>query len=169
VVPPGHSSFPAINGRAAFALRERFGPDFPIIVPDSFLANESGVAPKGTYVSGAALYNPARQLPPAGRRFVSEFSATQPGRVVNTFTPYAAQATEVLLAAIAASDGTRESIVRQLLRVRIQNGILGSFGFNRQGDMTVNVMPVFRVPAPALQDEPWPLHSVIKVPAELVG
>ena len=169
VVPPVHASFPAVNGRAAFALRKRFGPKFPIIVPDSFLVNESGVAPAGTYVSGAGIVDPARQLPPAGRRFVTEFSATQPGGVVNTFTPYAAEAAEALLAAIAASDGTRESVVRQLLRVRIQNGILGSFGFNRQGDMTVNVMPVFRVPAAPLQNQPWPLYSVIEVPAELVS
>ena len=70
--------------------------------------------------------------------FVREFSATQPGHVVNTFTPYAAQSTEVLLAAIAASDGTRASVSHQLLSVRVTDGILGSFGFDQNGDMTFN-------------------------------
>jgi hypothetical protein len=38
-----------------------------------------------------------------------------------------AQATEVLLKAIAASDGSRASVTRNMFRTRVKNGVLGSF------------------------------------------
>jgi hypothetical protein len=47
-----------------------------------------------------------------------------------------------LLAAIAHSDGTRASVTRALLKVNVTDGILGSFGFDRNGDMTTNLIPV---------------------------
>jgi ABC-type branched-subunit amino acid transport system substrate-binding protein len=47
-----------------------------------------------------------------------------------------AQATEVLLDAIADSDGTRSSVSERLLGVRVTDGILGSFDFDANGDRT---------------------------------
>ncbi len=121
-----------------------------LIGPDSFLPASNqvhtiGKAAVGMYVTGGVVTDPSNQLPPAGRRFVREFSATQSRRNVNFYAPYAAQAAEVLLQAIAQSDGTRASVTRELLRVRIRNGILGSFGFDRNGDSTSNLFPVFQV------------------------
>ena len=49
----------------------------------------------------------------------------------------------MLLRAIAASDGTRPSVIDQLFKVRIENGVLGSFGFTKTGDMTPASIPVF--------------------------
>lgn len=167
VVPGSHGVTEPVFDRMAYALRERFGPEFPIIGPDSFLAPEPGITPEGMYVSGASLSDPARQLPPGGQQFVADFSATQPDGVVNTFTPYAAQATEVLLAAVAASHGTRESVVDELLAVQVEDGILGSFAFDVNGDITVNSMPVFQVPELARQRGDWPLVAVIDVPSGL--
>jgi ABC-type branched-subunit amino acid transport system substrate-binding protein len=130
------------------ALRTVYGADLPIILPDAMLFGDYlsrlGRLGEGIYVSGGKVADPEHQLPPEGRRFVRSFSATQPGRVVNAFTPYTAQATELLLAAIARSDGTRASVLRELRRAVVRNGILGDFSFDENGDMTVNRMPVFR-------------------------
>jgi branched-chain amino acid transport system substrate-binding protein len=161
---------PPLSGRIVVELRRVFGRQTPIVANDGYLEGfgladvSSGHPTAGTYISGAFVSDPAKQLPPAGVEFVREFSATQPGRTVNTFTPYAAQSTEVLLAAIAASDGTRASVSNQLLSVRVTDGILGSFGFDENGDMTFNTMPIFRVPAGPPTDGPLPVYAVIEVP-----
>ena len=47
---------------------------------------------------------------------------------------YAGQAAEVMLDAIAASDGTRQSILEQLFATSVTDGIVGSFHFNENGD-----------------------------------
>jgi ABC-type branched-subunit amino acid transport system substrate-binding protein len=56
-----------------------------------------------------------------------------------------AQAAEALLAAIARSDGSRGSVTVELRRLEIENGILGSFRFDRNGDITPASFTVFRV------------------------
>ena len=161
---------PPLSGRIVIELRRVFGRLTPIVANDGYLEGfgvadvSPGHPSAGTYISGAYVSDPARQLPPAGVEFVREFSATQPGRTVNTFTPYAAQSTEVLLAAIAASDGTRASVSDHLLSVRVTDGILGSFGFDQNGDMTFNAMPIFRVPGGPPTNGPYPVYTVIQVP-----
>jgi hypothetical protein len=67
-----------------------------------------------------------QELGAAGRRFLREFGATQSGRV-DVASVYAAQATELLLDAIARSDGTRASVSAQLFRARVRDGLVGSF------------------------------------------
>jgi ABC-type branched-subunit amino acid transport system substrate-binding protein len=56
-----------------------------------------------------------------------------------------AQATEVLLDAIAASDGTRASVTRHLLSTRVKDGILGSFEFDANGDTTAGGVTMYRI------------------------
>jgi hypothetical protein len=46
---------------------------------------------------------------------------------------HAAQATDVVLDAIARSDGTRASVLEVLLRTRVAGGLLGDFSFDRRG------------------------------------
>jgi len=58
---------------------------------------------------------------------------------------YAAQAATALLDAIARSDGTRASVTKQLFASKVSNGILGSFGFTPEGDMTPSPVTIFRV------------------------
>jgi branched-chain amino acid transport system substrate-binding protein len=142
------------SSRLVRAVRRRFGQSLPIIADDGFLPADAqrgvvGPAAAGMYISGALVLDPARQLPAAGLAFVRRFSATQPQHVANLFTPYAAQATDVLLAAIAGSDGSRASVVKQLFRIRVRNGILGSFHFTPQGDVSVASFPIFQVPLTA--------------------
>ena len=82
---------------------------------------------------------------PAGQRFLKEFG--QPPFDHRTFlgAPEAAQAVEVLLDAIAASDGTRASVVDRLFETNVSNGILGSFSFDRRGDIVPGAVGVYRV------------------------
>ena len=49
---------------------------------------------------------------------------------------FAAQAAEVVLAAIARSDGTRAAVLRELRASRVRDGILGTFRFDGNGDIT---------------------------------
>jgi len=63
---------------------------------------------------------------------------------VEPFTPEAAQATEVLLDAIGRSDGTRASVVDELFATKVENGILGSFTFDRLGDIDPAPVGVYR-------------------------
>ena len=119
-------------------LRARFGQDLLILGPDSFNIGEElfaglGPAARGIHISTPGV--PLQRLGPAGRRFVDEFGATQPGGIVTLDAVYAAQATEVLLDAIARSDGSRASVTRALLATKIEDGLIGDVSFDADGDV----------------------------------
>jgi branched-chain amino acid transport system substrate-binding protein len=127
--------------RAAIGLRPA------LIAPDGWaplpaLIQTTGPASRGMYLSIPGL--PASRMGPLGREVAAKFG---PGRLGSGGAPYAAQATEVLLEAIARSSGTRASVVAQLYKLRFKNGILGSFRFDRSGDPTLNPVTVFRAVA----------------------
>jgi branched-chain amino acid transport system substrate-binding protein len=122
------------------ALRDRLGHRIVLIGLEYV-----GYAEPGMYVTSTARAK--ESLGPAGRRFLREFAATQPGGAVpfGAFIPEAAQATEALLEAIERSDGTRASVLRELRGLEIEDGILGSFSFDDNGDMTPAAISIFRV------------------------
>jgi len=131
------------------ALRARLGTKVTLIAGDGFLdiptlLHLTGAAADGMYVSLPG--RPNQQLPPTGRRFVDTFATTQANPHVTSYSAaYAAQATEILLAAIAHSDGTRASVTKRLFATKVSNGILGSFTFTRDGDMTPTPVTIFHV------------------------
>ena len=49
------------------------------------------------------------------------------------------------MAAIARSDGTRASVLGEIQAIRVRGGILGSFRFDRNGDITPAKVTVLRV------------------------
>ena len=133
------------------ALRTRLGRRVKIMTNDGFLPiaalfRATGAAARGVYVSAAAL--PNRQLGLSGREFVTRFAATQHGAEVDHAAVYAAQAAQVLLDAIARSDGSRASVTRALLATRVRGGILGSFGFDANGDPTIAPITIVRAQRP---------------------
>jgi branched-chain amino acid transport system substrate-binding protein len=141
---------PMNGGRAVKALRARLGRRVTLIGPDGFLRvpdllKVAGPAAVGMYVSIAGVTTGA--LGPAGRSFVRRLAAMEPGGTIpsGTYAPQAAQAAEVVLAAIARSDGTRASVLRELHATHVQGGILGSFRFDGNGDMTSTPVAIFRV------------------------
>jgi len=129
-------------------LRGRLGPAVDLLGPDGLtplplLVEKAGAGAYGVYVTLAGAV--VERLPPAGARFVERFGKTQPGAEIEPSAVYAAQATEVLLDAIARSDGTRASVLEQLFRTRVQDGLLGSFGFDANGDISESPVTILRV------------------------
>jgi branched-chain amino acid transport system substrate-binding protein len=134
------------GGRLVRDLRAALGPRVQILAPDGFapeaLIQQAGPAAEGV-VASVPVVDPAR-LPPTGRRFVDAFEQAIEGQAAPHSAP-TAQATEMLLDAIAASDGTRPSVTRNLLRTRVENGILGSFELDANGDTTAGGVTMYRI------------------------
>lgn len=129
-------------------LRTGLGPSVALLgaegsAPIGLLLRRSGGAARGMYVALNGLT--VERLPPRGLAFVRAFAATQPGAEIQATAVYAAQATEVLLRAIGRSNGTRASVVRELLRTRIADGLLGEVAFDANGDLTHAPVTIVRV------------------------
>ena len=86
-------------------------------------------------------------LTPAGRRFLRSVRVSPEQAFSQGFTgpAEAAPATEVLLEAIARSNGTRASVVEELFETRMKGGTLGSFSFDRRGDITPARIALFTI------------------------
>ena len=127
-------------------LRGERGWTTPLIAPDSFanagVAAELGRAGEGLYATEAGI--PRDRLPAAGKRFLRAFGRPSV-EVEQSYAIEAAQATEVLLDAIGRSDGTRASVVDELFATRVKNGILGSFTFDRYGDVVPAPVRIYRI------------------------
>jgi branched-chain amino acid transport system substrate-binding protein len=133
-------------------LRDALGPDVPLIAGDGFMPQEglvrlAGPAAEGMYL---ALYGlPDSELPPAGERFLEEFEAAHGGQKPPWYmATYGAQAVEILLDAIARSDGTRPSVNAELRRTLVEDGILGDIRFDENGDLVEGPVSFFRVVGP---------------------
>jgi DNA-binding SARP family transcriptional activator/ABC-type branched-subunit amino acid transport system substrate-binding protein len=135
---------------SAFLIRRLHAvmPRAQILAPDGFtplsdLIARAGAAAEGMTVTIPGI--PATKLGPAGRRFVAEFAKETGERNPAPATIEAAQATEVVLAAIARSNGTRTSVLHELARTRVHGGILGSFRFDANGDITNDAVTLYRI------------------------
>lgn len=133
-------------------LRDALGPDTPLIAGDSFMPSEglvnlAGPAARGMYLGVYGL--PNGELPPTGARFLEEFEAAQGRGATPSYTAtYGAQAVEILLDAIARSDGTRASVTRELRRTTVEDGILGDIRFDENGDLVEGPVTFFRAVGP---------------------
>jgi hypothetical protein len=76
---------------------------------------------------------PPETLTGPGKAFVSELQAGLGGAPVELFAPYAGQAAELLLSAIAPSPA-RADVVAAVLQARVEDGIIGSFSITASGD-----------------------------------
>jgi branched-chain amino acid transport system substrate-binding protein len=135
------------GGQLIKDLRAALGPDPLIMAPDGFnepasLVEVAGAAVEGTVITLAAI--PTARLPRAGARFAREFEQRF-GALPCCYSVYAAQATHVLLDAIAASDGTRAGVLRNLFRTRVDDGLLGDFTVDRFGDTSLTTIAVYRI------------------------
>lgn len=140
----GVSAFPT-SIRLLRELRARLGSGVQFMAPEVFdpaTAVLAGRAAEGMTISQPGP--PNDRLTGEGKRFVASFSerfGSEPTR----YATAAAQAMDVLLVAIAHSDGTRASVTRSLFEVRISNGILGSFWITPSGDTTLNTVAIYRI------------------------
>jgi branched-chain amino acid transport system substrate-binding protein len=137
-----------VGGALVRDLRARLGPDVALVAPDRFgvpdLIEAAGPTVRGMYFSVYGV--PNGELPPEGKRFLEEFEATRAGEPSPSYSAaYAAQAAEILLDAIARSDGTRSSVVQELRRTAVEDGILGDIRFDENGDLVEGPFTIFRV------------------------
>jgi len=139
----GPTSSPS-GARLLRDLRARLGRGVPVIASgfDPATAALAGAAAEGMIISfpGPAI----GLLKGEGARFVASFSKKF-GEKPTRFDVHAAQAIDVLLDAIARSDGTRPSVTSKLFATRVSNGILGSFWITPTGDTTLNAVAMYRV------------------------
>jgi ABC-type branched-subunit amino acid transport system substrate-binding protein/DNA-binding beta-propeller fold protein YncE len=161
------------------ALRARLGRRVPILtghyfadgVPD--VLEQVGPAARGLYVATSDLPRAELALTPAAERFLDEFGR---GDTEGGFVLEAAQTAELVLQAIARSDGTRASVLDELKTSRVRDGLLGSFRFDRNGDVTPATVPILRITGSTPPGTGLPsgfqgavVHRVVEVPRRLVN
>jgi branched-chain amino acid transport system substrate-binding protein len=108
-----------------------------LYMPDGFTTqqtiDEAGVEnTRGAYFSVAGV--PAEEFTGRGAEFVTEFQEVLGDEPIDPYAVYGAQATQVLLDAIAASDYSRAGIIESMFGVTVEDGFLGSFSFSEGGD-----------------------------------
>ncbi len=156
------------GGKLVRDLRAVLGSSVQILAPYGFTPIESiikdaGKAAEGVYVSVAGP--PVDQLTGKGKAFVEEFGATVGGAdKVQVYSAYAAQSAEILMDAIAASDGTRQSVVDSLFKTKVTDGIMGTFGLDANGDTDAGGVTVKQIKA-----EKQTTIRVVTPEASLVG
>ena len=68
--------------------------------------------------------------------FVQGFKQTLNGKPVDPYAILGAQAGKVLINAIGKSDGSRSQVITNVFNTKVNNGLIGSFAFNDNGDLT---------------------------------
>jgi branched-chain amino acid transport system substrate-binding protein len=131
-----------IDENGAKVIRDKvavLGPndgDVKLLAPDGFTTqqtiDEAGEAAAGMFMSVAGV--PIDEFAGQGATFAEEFGATLGGQPIDPYAIYGAQAAQILLDAIAASDGSRQSVIDQLFQTKVENGYLGNFEINENGD-----------------------------------
>jgi branched-chain amino acid transport system substrate-binding protein len=71
----------------------------------------------------------------AALTFIDGFKGELGSASVDPYAILGAQAAQVLLAAIAKSDGTRSSVIDEVFKTKVDNGLIGSFSLNENGDL----------------------------------
>ncbi len=138
-------------------VRAVLGARAPLVAGDAF----TFPAPRGSLRDGLYIATPqldVSALPAAGRKIVGRFG---PGFQPGLGPPYAAEAAEVLMDAIAKSDGTRASVTKDLLAEHVRSGYVGGFGFDQNGDVTPSRVMIYRV----RQGRLTPYRVVVPAPA----
>ena len=164
--------------RLVKALRARLGARFPIMAGFFFFPSDTlkrlGRAAHGMYVTTSDLPRAAFKLNAAGRRFARELGASAT-HTVGPGVLEAGQATELLMDAIARSDGTRGSVLDELHASEVKDGILGSFRFDANGDITTASIPILRITGTTPPGTDLPklfqgavVDRVVDVPASLL-
>ena len=108
-----------------------------LLTPDGFTTqqtiDDAGSASAGMFMSVAG--QPIDQFQGKAKEFATNFSKEYlNGKTIDPYAIYGAQAGQVMLDAIAASDGSRGDVIKQMFATKIDQGLLGSFSFSENGD-----------------------------------
>lgn len=127
-------------------LRAAVGPRVAIIAPDEFTPGAATIkavgasGAEGLYLSELGM--PASGFGPLGEKIAKMFTPSEPD---SGGSGYAAEAAQVLLDSIGASDGTRASVTKHLFGVHEGGAIVKNLSFDGSGDPTVNPFTILRV------------------------
>jgi len=113
--------------------------DVKLYLPDGFTTqstiDESGPAAAGSYLSVAGV--PIDAFTGTAKDYIDQLTAGPlVGKAIDPYAIYGAQAAQVVLDAIAASDGSRADVIAKMFAAQVTDGLLGTFGFNENGDPT---------------------------------
>lgn len=115
-----------------------------LMAPDGFAQqatiDDAGPASKGMFASvpGRA----PELLPGPGKEMVKAISKQVGGQTVELYAPYAGQAADVMLQAIAAGGTERADITTALYGLKITDGIVGKFEITDTGDPNVGPITI---------------------------
>jgi branched-chain amino acid transport system substrate-binding protein len=132
-----------INDKVAVlgANAPKAGSGVMLMLPDGFTTDaifdrSQGGTPnaKGSYFSVAGVG--IDQYKGAALKFIDGFKQQLNGKPVDPYAILAAQAAQVMLDAIKNSDGTRADVIKQMYATKVNNGLIGSFSFNKNGDLS---------------------------------
>ena len=112
-----------------------------LMLPDGFTTDavfqrSQGGTPSanGAYFSVAGVG--IDQYKGAAQTFINGFKSQLGGKPVDPYAILGAQAAKVLLDAIAKSDGSRSSVIENVFKTHVNNGLIGSFSLNKNGDLS---------------------------------
>jgi branched-chain amino acid transport system substrate-binding protein len=112
-----------------------------LFLPDGFTTDalfqrSEGGTPnaKGAFLSVAGVG--IDKYTGAAKTFIDQFKKTIPGKAVDPYAILGAQAGQVVLDAIEKSDGSRSSVIDEVFKTKVDNGLIGSFDINENGDIT---------------------------------
>src|ERR687888_890197 len=112
-----------------------------LMLPDGFTTDavfdrKEGGTPnaRGAYFSVAGVG--IDKYKGAAEKFISGFKTQLGGKPVDPYAILGAQAAKVLLDAIAKSDGSRGSVISNVFKTHVSNGLIGSFSLNKNGDLS---------------------------------
>jgi branched-chain amino acid transport system substrate-binding protein len=110
-----------------------------LFAPDGFTTqatiDESGPASRGMFMSVAGV--PVDAFTGAAAEYVQQLQeGPLAGKAIDPYAIYGAQSAQIVLDAIGASDGSRTSVIEEMFATEVENGLLGDFGFNENGDPT---------------------------------
>jgi branched-chain amino acid transport system substrate-binding protein len=108
-----------------------------LFMPDGFTTqqtiDEAGAAARGSYMAIAGV--PIDEFKGAGKEFADALTEQKlKGKRIDPYAIYGGQSAQVLLDAIEASDGTRADVTEKLFATKVENGLLGTFEINENGD-----------------------------------
>jgi branched-chain amino acid transport system substrate-binding protein len=108
-----------------------------LFMPDGFTTqqtiDEAGEAARGAYMAIAGV--PIDEFKGAGKEFADALTEQKlKGKRIDPYAIYGGQSAQVLLDAIEGSDGTRADVTAKLFETKVENGLLGTFEINENGD-----------------------------------
>ena len=117
----------------------------PVIVTDTFAPWTAATGSRARFYATVAGLTVPAQLPARTRRLLQRLPAADR---IPFAAAQSAAAADVLLRAIAASDGTRRSVVQALRRTNVSGRFTGSLRLDQWGDPVTAPVTVFRLGGP---------------------